>query len=106
MWQNYIIPTDLQDAIEHLTKQGDSARIVAGGTDLLLEMERGVRKGVNTLIDLSGIPDLDQIELGVDDIDPPGSLSNPQPGSRFCFTERKSFPSGSGCVSGGLTSNS
>jgi xanthine dehydrogenase iron-sulfur cluster and FAD-binding subunit A len=92
MWQNYIFPTDLQDAIEHLTKQGDSARIVAGGTDLLLEMERGVRKGINTLIDLSRIPDLDQIELGVDGLIHLGPLVTHNQVVASALLREKAFP--------------
>jgi carbon-monoxide dehydrogenase medium subunit len=55
-------PASLEDALELLARHGDRAGIVAGGTDLLLELDRGVRPNVDTLVDLTRIPDLDRIE--------------------------------------------
>jgi CO/xanthine dehydrogenase FAD-binding subunit len=41
----------------------------SGGTDLMLEMERGfVRKGIRTIVDITRIPNLDQIVLDEDGI--------------------------------------
>lgn len=61
MWQNYILARSLDDVISALGEGGQEARIIAGGTDLLLEMERGVRQGISTLIDITRIPGLDSI---------------------------------------------
>ncbi len=66
MWQRYLTPRTLDEALTALDTQGGSARIVAGATDLILELERGVRRGIETLIDLSRVPGLDRIELGAD----------------------------------------
>lgn len=63
MWQGYVIPKSLPEAVEALAADAGHARIVAGATDIILEIERGVRKGVATLIDLSRVPGLDRIEL-------------------------------------------
>jgi xanthine dehydrogenase iron-sulfur cluster and FAD-binding subunit A len=68
MWHNYINASSTDDVIEALAEKGASARIVAGGTDLILELERGVRKGIETLIDVTRIPNLDQITLDEDDV--------------------------------------
>lgn len=63
MWQDYYSVISIEDAIQILAEQGAQARIIAGATDLMLEMERGVRKGINTLIDVTRIKGLDQIKL-------------------------------------------
>ena len=51
-----VTATSVEDAIAHATRLGDRARFVAGGTDLLLEMHRGARPDVDTLIDISRLP--------------------------------------------------
>jgi xanthine dehydrogenase iron-sulfur cluster and FAD-binding subunit A len=67
MWQNYTNTTNLDEALEILSKQRERARIVAGATDLILEIERGVRSGIETLVDITRIPGLDEITLTEDD---------------------------------------
>ncbi len=61
MWQKYILAETISKAIEVLAEQRDKARVLAGGTDLILEMERGIRKGITTIVDISKIPGLDNI---------------------------------------------
>jgi carbon-monoxide dehydrogenase medium subunit len=61
MWQKYIMAESIEKAVEALAIAGEEARIIAGGTDLILEIERGVRKGITTIIDISKIPGLDDI---------------------------------------------
>ncbi len=68
MWQEYINAASVNEAIQALAEKGERARIVAGATDLMLELERGVRKDITTLIDISRIPTLDQIVLDEDDV--------------------------------------
>lgn len=67
MWNHYFNVTSLSEAQELLDQWGDHSRIVAGATDLMIEIERGVRKGIETLIDISRVPNLDQIILDEDD---------------------------------------
>jgi CO/xanthine dehydrogenase FAD-binding subunit len=68
MWQEYINATTTEEVLRALNERGPRARIVAGATDLILELERGVRKGIDTLVDITRIPGLDQITLDEDGV--------------------------------------
>ncbi len=50
MWQTYYSPTSLNEALRLLAEHGPEARLIAGGTDLLVEMRNGIRQAP-TLID-------------------------------------------------------
>lgn len=63
MWHRYHSVTSADEAVALLAEYGEKARIVAGATDLLIELERGVRPGVEALIDVSRAPGLDGITL-------------------------------------------
>lgn len=68
MWREYINANSTDEVLKVLNEKGERARIVAGATDLILELERGVRKGIDTLIDVTRIADLDRIVLDEDGI--------------------------------------
>ena len=68
MWKEYINATTIDEVLQALSDRGESARIVAGATDLILEIERGVRKGIHTLIDVTRIPNLDHITIDEDNV--------------------------------------
>ena len=62
MWQYYLQPQSLSAALALLAEYAGNARIVAGGTDVVVELSRGI-KPTQTLIDVTAIPGLRQIEL-------------------------------------------
>ncbi|MGH2621840.1 MAG: FAD binding domain-containing protein [Anaerolineales bacterium] len=66
MWDRYFTVRSFGEAIQLLAEHRGSARIVAGATDLILELERGQRPGVRSLIDITRVPGLDLIELDAD----------------------------------------
>jgi xanthine dehydrogenase iron-sulfur cluster and FAD-binding subunit A len=62
MWQQYFQPQGLDDTLALLAHYGEGARIVAGGTDVIVELSRGIRP-TQTLIDVTAIPGLRHIGL-------------------------------------------
>ncbi|HEX9115931.1 MAG TPA: xanthine dehydrogenase family protein subunit M, partial [Anaerolineae bacterium] len=62
MWSTYYAPATLDEALELLATHGEACRAMAGGTDLILELERGARSQ-HIVVDVSRIPGLDRIEV-------------------------------------------
>ncbi len=57
MWQTYLRPTNLAEVLDLLHHYGEQARIIAGGTDVLVELRNGINP-TTTLIDISAVRDL------------------------------------------------
>lgn len=60
MWNLFIQPRTTPETLELLSQYGADARIVNGGTDLLIEIERKIRNP-QVIIDISRVPGLDTI---------------------------------------------
>ena len=54
MWQEYLYPTTVDKALHTLADYGGRARVIAGGTDLVLQLRRGERQA-GCLVDVSRI---------------------------------------------------
>jgi len=61
MWQAYEMPESIEETLEILTRYEGRARIIAGGTDLVIELQEG-KYTADCLVDVTRIPGLDAIE--------------------------------------------
>ena len=64
LWQQYLRPQNLDDALRALSVHSDSgktAAVIAGGTDLLLDLDQGRHDSVETLVDVSAVGEMLQI---------------------------------------------
>ena len=63
MWDKYYSVTSLDEALEILDQHKEKARIIAGGTDLILEIKQGIHREIKSLIDISRIPEITKISI-------------------------------------------
>ncbi len=63
MWQEYIQPKSLEEALELISDPSKRTRVIAGGTDLILEFEGKVSPEPELLVDITRIAGLNQIAL-------------------------------------------
>ena len=68
MWSEYFSAANVSEVLEKLAEYGEHAKIIAGGTDLLLEIEREIREDIDVLIDITRIPNLDRIVVDGNDV--------------------------------------
>lgn len=68
MWSRYYTVATVSEALELLSEYQSRARIIAGGTDMLIELERGQRPDVEVLIDITRVKGLDSIQQYGDEI--------------------------------------
>jgi CO/xanthine dehydrogenase FAD-binding subunit len=64
----YLAASTLEEALEHLDRQGEVLRLLAGGTDVLIALREAQRPGAPapptlTLLDVTGIPELQEIRV-------------------------------------------
>jgi carbon-monoxide dehydrogenase medium subunit len=57
-WQRYLQPEKVEEALAALDSAGGKARLVAGGTDLLLDIQQGRHPPVEVLVDVAGIGEM------------------------------------------------
>lgn len=62
-WKHYHVPETLEEAIALLERYDGAARIVSGGTDLLLDIAQGRAPAPEAMVDPTRIAGLDRIDL-------------------------------------------
>lgn len=62
LWKNYLIPQSVNEALAALSLAPGLNRLVGGGTDLLLDLQQGRHPPVETLVDVTAIPELGCLE--------------------------------------------
>ncbi len=61
MWKNYHMPESVEQVIDLLHQADSQTKIIAGGTDLMVEIRDGKWDGLEDVIDISRVRDLDGI---------------------------------------------
>jgi len=59
---SYVPARTLQEALDVLAKEGDQAKLLSGGTDILVMLREGRRKA-RTVVDVKGIPELNELSF-------------------------------------------
>ncbi|HZW03898.1 MAG TPA: FAD binding domain-containing protein [Anaerolineaceae bacterium] len=62
LWNEYYLARTLDEALALLGTFGPRARVIAGGTDLVLGLEEGKVSGVEILVDISRLPELKTVQ--------------------------------------------
>lgn len=63
LWQQYVRPTSVSEAVNALTSAPGPALPLAGGTDILLDLQQGRHSPVHTIVDLTEIPEMKLLEI-------------------------------------------
>jgi CO/xanthine dehydrogenase FAD-binding subunit len=63
LWQHYYVAQDVRGALQALSGLPGAARLIAGGTDLLLDLQQGRHPPVDTLIDITAVPEMTCLEI-------------------------------------------
>lgn len=63
LWQQYVRPISVTEAVTALSSAPGPALPLAGGTDILLDLQQGRHSPVHTIVDLTEIPELKCLEL-------------------------------------------
>jgi CO/xanthine dehydrogenase FAD-binding subunit len=63
LWKNYHLPNSVNEAVQLLAELPGAGRVVAGGTDLLLDLQQGRHPAVDWLVDVTAIPEMNRLEI-------------------------------------------
>ncbi len=62
-WKKYYLANNILEALQVLASAGGKAQIIAGGTDLLLDLQQGRHSPVDVLVDINSIPEMNSINI-------------------------------------------
>jgi carbon-monoxide dehydrogenase medium subunit len=68
LWQAYLRPTNLSQALQAFAEATGPILPIAGGTDLLLDLEQGRHSPVHTLLDVMSIREMTALEVRGQDL--------------------------------------
>jgi carbon-monoxide dehydrogenase medium subunit len=68
LWRNYLTPASVPEALQALASSPRPAVPIAGGTDLLIDLEQGRHEAVQTLVDVTSIAEMTAIEVRGDSL--------------------------------------
>src|SRR5688572_1424143 len=63
LWQNYLRPRTLEEAMQGLASAPRPLAPIAGGTDLLLDLDQGRHSPIQTLVDITEVKELLALEV-------------------------------------------
>ncbi len=96
LWDTYYTATSAEDAIELLAKHGAKARIMAGGTDLIVEIQNGAR-APEALIDITRVGGLDTIRQGDDGLIHIGPMASHAQVAASTLVQERGLPLAQAC---------
>lgn len=68
LWRNYVRPKNLSEAMDAFAHAPRPLLPIAGGTDLLLDLEQGRHSPVQTLVDVTSIAEMTLLEVRGDEL--------------------------------------
>jgi carbon-monoxide dehydrogenase medium subunit len=68
LWQEYLRPTNLSQALQAFAEAPRPILPIAGGTDLLLDLEQGRHAPLHTLLDVTSIAEMTALDVSGDEL--------------------------------------
>lgn len=97
--KEYLVPETLSQALRMLEEYKGRARVIAGGTDVIVDLRRRNYE-VEALVDITRIPEMGEIELQGDSIVLGGLVTHAQTAASSLI-QQKAGPLASGCAAMG-----